>query len=145
MSEDANWMGFQPHKEDLSKVLGELEADVMRAVWDLREGNVKEIHVEVNRGRSAAITTVATVLDRLHSKGLVERALKKERGIRYEYRPAMSRRQFEGAVVRNVFKGLFETFGDSAISYLVQNSGIEDEKVLKEFRDRLERLKEEAK
>jgi hypothetical protein len=57
----------------------------------------------------------------------------------------MSRVQFEGTVVRNVFKGLFETFGDSAISYLVQNSGIEDEEVLREFRDRLERLKEEAK
>ena len=144
MSEDANWLDFHPNKEDLSKVLGELEADVMKAVWSLQKGNVKEVHAEVNTGRSSAITTVATVLDRLHGKGLVQRALVKDGGIRYEYSPAMSRVQFEGTVVRNVFKGLFETFGDSAISYLVQNSGIEDEEVLREFRDRLKRLKEET-
>jgi predicted transcriptional regulator len=144
MSDDAEWLDFNPNKEDLSKVLGDLEADVMKAVWGLQEGNVKEIHAEVNKTRSSAITTVATILDRLHSKGLVKRALVKDGGIRYEYSPAMSRVQFESTVVRNVFKGLFETFGDSAISYLVQNSGIEDEEVLREFRDRLERLKEEA-
>lgn len=139
---EAPWIGFQPNKEGLTKVLGDLEADVMRTVWRLETANVKEIHREVNLERKAAITTVATVLDRLHEKGLVERELIKTGTIHYVYKPALTQGEFETTVVRNVFKGLFETFGESAISYLIQNSGLEDEEVLKALKDRLERLKE---
>jgi len=61
--------------------------------------------------------------------------------IHYVYRPALTQEEFERSVVRNVFKGLFETFGESAISYLIQNSGLEDEKALKALKDKLEDLR----
>jgi predicted transcriptional regulator len=138
-----NWIDFQPHKEDLNKVLGELEAEIMRSVWKVKSGNVKDIHENLNRSRKTAITTVATVLDRLYTKGLVKRELMKKGGIRYMYRPAMTRTQFESTIVRNVFKGLFESFGDSAINYLVQSTGIEDQETIEELRKHLEKLKEE--
>jgi predicted transcriptional regulator len=144
MVEETRWIDFQPHKEDLSKVLGDLEAVVMRALWEIHSGNVREIHELVNRERKAAVTTIATILDRLHSKGLVERGLVKTGNIHYKYSPSMTRKQFEGTVVRNVFKGLFETFGDSAISYLVQSTGIEDEATIEEIVRNLNRLKEES-
>jgi len=144
MENGDDWIDFQPHKQDLTKVLGDLEADIMTSVWEIQSGNVKQIHEHLNKYRKAAITTVATVLDRLHGKGLVERELVKRGGIRYEYRPAMSRKQFESTVVRNIFKGLFETFGDSAINYLLQNIQIEDQETLDELRKNLEQLKEET-
>jgi len=144
MDEGAGWIEFQPHKKDLAKVLGDLEADVMKCVWEIQCGNVKEIHRRLNMERKAAVTTVATVLDRLHGKGLVKRELFKEGGIRYEYSPSMSRQQFESTVVSNVFKGLFETFGDSAIIYLVQSTGIQEKNRIDEIRKNLERLKEEG-
>lgn len=143
MSNDPDWIDFQPHKEDLAKVLGDLEANIMKTVWTIQAGDVKTIHEHLNRERKAAVTTVATVLDRLHSKGLVERELVKEGGIRYVYSPAMTRNQFDSTVVRNVLRGLFESFGESVISYLVESSGIEDEKRAEEIRKRLEKLKEE--
>lgn len=143
MNSYPNWIDFQPHKEDLTKVLGELEADIMRTVWDIESGNVKTIHKHLNKERTAAITNVATVLDRLHSKGLVNRELVKEGGIRYVYTPAMTRIQFNSIVVRNVLRGLFESFGESAISYLVQSTGIEDEETAEELKKSLEKLKEE--
>jgi predicted transcriptional regulator len=93
--------------------------------------------------RKAAVTTVATVLDRLHAKGLVQRELVKEGGIRYVYSPAMTRTQFDSTVVRNVFKGLLESFGESAISYLVQSTGIEDKEVTEALKKRLEQIKAE--
>jgi len=138
---EAPWIDFQPNKEGLSKVLGDLEADIMRAIWKLEAANVKEIHGEVNLERKAAITTVATVLDRLYDKGLVDRELIKTGKLRYEYRPALTLGEFERTVVSNVFKGLFETFGESAVSYLVQNSGLEDEEALKALKNRLESLR----
>jgi len=143
MSSDTDWIGFQPHKQDLGKVLGNLEADIMKTIWTIQSGDVKTIHCELNKERKAAVTTVATVLDRLHGKGLVQRELVKGAGVRYVYSPAMTRNQFDSTVVRNVFKGLFESFGDSAISYLAQSTGIEDQDELDELRKKLEQLKEE--
>jgi predicted transcriptional regulator len=143
MSNNQDWIDFQPHKEDLGKVLGDLEADIMKTIWTLKSGDVKTIHKRLNKERQAAVTTVATVLDRLYSKGLVERERIKEGGIRYVYSPSMTRNQFDSTVVRNVLRGLFESFGESAISYLVQSTGIEDEETAEEIRKRLEKLKEE--
>lgn len=143
MSSDTDWIGFQPHKQDLGKVLGDLEADIMKTIWAIQSGDVKTIHNELNKERKAAVTTVATVLDRLHGKGLVQRELVKGAGVRYVYSPAMTRNQFDSTVVRNVFKGLFESFGESAISYLAQSTGIEDQDALEELRKKLEQLKEE--
>jgi predicted transcriptional regulator len=143
MSSDTDWIGFQPHKQDLGKVLGDLEADIMTTIWSIQSGDVKTIHNELNKERKAAVTTVATVLDRLHNKGLVQRELVKGAGVRYVYSPAMTRNQFDSTIVRNVFKGLFESFGESAISYLAQSTGIEDQEALEELRKKLEQLKEE--
>ena len=69
--------------------------------------------------------------------------LVKEGGIRYVYTPAMTRIQFNSTVVRNVLRGLFESFGESAISYLIQSTGIEDEETSEDLRKSLEKLKEE--
>lgn len=124
MTSDADWIDFQPHKQDLGKVLGELEAAIMKSIWTIQDGDVKTIHREIFKERKAAVTTVATVLDRLHRKGLV-------------------RSQFDSTVVSNVFKGLFESFGESAISYLAQTTGIEDHEELEELKKRLEQLLEE--
>ncbi|TRO51858.1 BlaI/MecI/CopY family transcriptional regulator [Candidatus Bathyarchaeota archaeon] len=140
---DPDWIDFQPHKEDLSTVLGDLEADIMKTIWTIQSGDVKTIHTHLNKERKAAVTTVATVLDRLYAKGLVQRDLIKEGGVRYIYSPAMTRNQFDSTVVRNVFKGLLESFGESAISYLVETTGVEDEETAKAIRKRLEQLKEE--
>jgi len=143
MTSDTDWIDFQPHKQDLGKVLGDLEADIMTTIWNIQSGDVKTIHRELNKERKAAVTTVATVLDRLHGKNLVQRELVKGAGVRYVYSPAMTRNQFDSTIVRNVFKGLFESFGESAISYLAQTTGIEDQDALDELRKKLEQLKDE--
>jgi len=143
MSSGTDWIDFQPHKQDLSKVLGDLEAGIMKTIWKIQSGDVRAIHGELNKERKAAVTTVATVLDRLHGKGLVQRELVKGAGVRYVYSPAMTRTQFDSTIVRNVFKGLFESFGESAISYLAQTTGIQDQDALEELRKKLEQLKEE--
>jgi predicted transcriptional regulator len=136
------WIDFQPHKQDLGSVLGDLEADIMKTIWTIQNGDVKTIHKELNKERKAAVTTVATVLDRLHGKGLVERNLVKSAGVKYVYSPAMTRKQFESTVVSNVFKGLLESFGESAISYLAETTGVEDQEELEKLKKRLEKLKE---
>ena len=145
MTEEQRWVGFQPHKDDLTKVLGELEATVMKSVWELGNGDVKAVHRHVNIEKKVAITTVATILDILHSKGMVSRELHRSPAIKYIYRPALTRTEFEKTVVKDVFKGLFESFGETTVSYLVSNSGIEDKDKQEEFRRYLEKVKDDAK
>jgi predicted transcriptional regulator len=141
---EKRWVDFQPHKPDINKVLGELESPVMLALWELKRGDVKSVHRHVNKTRKVAVTTVATILDRLHEKGLVKRKLVTGQGLRYEYRPSMTRKQFDGAVVRHIFRGLFETFGDTTISYLVEGFRIDDEEKLREIRGHLKKLRENS-
>jgi predicted transcriptional regulator len=134
------WTEFKPHEESLTKVLGDLEADVMEALWNLQEAQVRDIHKEISQKRKVAVTTVATILDRLHEKGFVGRTLKKSRSVYYEYRPLITREQLENTVVRDVLKGLFETFSEPVVSYLVDSSGLEDAKKIEEFRQNLENI-----
>lgn len=48
---------------------GDLEREVMDAVWDRGEVSVRDVHRAF--GGSAAYTTLATTLDRLYKKGLL--------------------------------------------------------------------------
>jgi len=142
MSKGIRWTEFKPYEKNLVKVLGDLEADVLEALWKLKVSRVRSIHREVARKRKVTVTTVATVLDRLFEKGLVERELKRTRGLHYEYRPAVTKRQFENTIVRDVLEGLFETFGDSAVSYLINRAGIRDKQKIKELQGYLKQEKE---
>ena len=145
MSEGIKWTEFKPYEKHLAKILGDLEADVLEALWKLKVAHVGDIHKEVVRKRKVAVTTVATVLDRLFEKGLVERELKRTRGLRYEYRPSITKVQLENTVVRDVLRGLFETFGDSAVSHLINGAGIKDKQKIEEFKSYLEKLKQKRK
>ena len=145
MTSSTRWIEFKPHNKELTKVLGGLEADIMATLWDIQAGSVKKIHEGICQKRKAAITTVATVLDRLYEKGLVERELEKSKSLYYQYRPSVTKKQFEKRVAGAVLKGLFETFGDSAISYLFDEAKIKDMKAAEELRRNLEGLKRKEK
>jgi len=145
MASRREWIEFKPHERNLVKVLGDLEADIMETVWRLGSGQVRDIHREVNRRRRVAVTTVATVLDRLHGKGLVTRRLQRSGSLHYEYIGAITRKEFEKIVAERVLKGLFEAFGDSAIAYLMDHARVENKKTAEKLRRYFEKLKEEKK
>jgi predicted transcriptional regulator len=64
----------RPSAEGLAKVLGDLEARVLRAVWDFgRPVPAKEVHARVAVEHPVAPVTVITVLNKLVRKGLLAR------------------------------------------------------------------------
>jgi predicted transcriptional regulator len=94
---------------DLSKVLGPLEADVMRVVWACGEPvTVRAVLGRLNEGRAPvlAYTTVMTVMARLAEKEILSRRLD---GRGYVYEAAVA--DAAGIAVRN----LVRDFGDAAI------------------------------
>ena len=72
---------------------------VLQTVWKLGPCTVRQVFEAVGEPQGLAYTTIATVLDRLHGKGLVVR---EREGMAHVYRPAKRR----GAVERARAKSL---------------------------------------
>lgn len=69
---------------------GDLQAEVMAAVWRLGEAKVEDVRAQLSRP-DLAYTTVHTVLKRLMDRGLVDRSTD-ERGI--VYRPRLEEAEY---------------------------------------------------
>jgi predicted transcriptional regulator len=114
---------------DIEKILGPLEAEVMRAMWSAgRPLTVREVLERLNdgRGQPLAYTTVMTVMSRLADKDVLRR---QQEGRGYVYEAAVA--DAASLAVRDVLR----EFGDAAMAQFVdQAKG--DPKILR----RLERL-----
>lgn len=76
------------------KPLGDLEAAVLGALWDSPATlSVRDVLSRLKRRPALAYTTVLTVLDRLHDKGLVAR---EKQGNAFIYWPRVSREAYLG-------------------------------------------------
>lgn len=80
--------------------LGQLEAVVMGRLWDwARPASVREVVDDLQRSRAIAYTTVMTVLDNLHRKGLVAR---EKDGRAYRYTATLTREEHAAALLEDV-------------------------------------------
>ena len=79
--------------------MGQLETAVMERLWSYDDGVVvREVLEDLQKERAIAYTTVMTVLDNLHRKGMVTR---KKDGRAYRYWPAYSREQHTAALMEH--------------------------------------------
>jgi predicted transcriptional regulator len=86
------------HKRRPARALGDLEAEVMRRLWQRRSPTtVRELVREFQADREIAYTTVMTVLDNLHTKGWVNRELD---GRAYRYEPRSSGEEYTADLMR---------------------------------------------
>jgi predicted transcriptional regulator len=80
--------------------LGQLEAVVMHRLWEwARPVSVREVVDDLQQQREIAYTTVMTVMDNLHRKGLVAR---EKDGRAYRYTAAMSREDHAAGLLEDV-------------------------------------------
>lgn len=121
----------------LNRVLGELEAGIMEAVW--RAGTATGAEICAAVGQGPHYKTVLTVANRLVSKELLVRARSGDRA--YAYRAAVDRDIFLNQVTASVASGLIGDFGQQALAQLVQAADDVDPAYL----DELERLIREQK
>jgi predicted transcriptional regulator len=92
--------------------LGQLEAAVMQRLWDWgRPAAVRDVLEDLQRERKLAYTTVMTVLDNLHGKGLVRR---EKSGRAYLYVPAVTREEHTASLLSHVLS----TSGDRGATLL---------------------------
>jgi predicted transcriptional regulator len=79
--------------------LGELESAVMDRLWAWRRPtSVREVFEDLHRNRTVAYTTVMTVMNNLHKKGVLSRELS---GRAYIYRPERTREEYVGDLLED--------------------------------------------
>ena len=104
--------------DGLAKVLGDLEARVLRAVWSLgKPVPARTVYERVARRHPVSPLTVITVLNKLVAKDLLvrERQDRGKQGSLLHYRPTISEREFRAHVSRRVMEGIL-SFGPNAMA-----------------------------
>lgn len=129
--------GFRPADRGIKQVLGKLEADVMRLLWQQPQQTVSEVEDRLRRKREIAHTTVLTTLDRMYRKGYLTR---EKQGKAFVYAPRYSREQFERAMAQEVLGALLGGLGEPVLSTFVELVGEDDAHL-----DRLEALIKEKR
>ena len=133
---------FDPRKKGLRKILGDLEADVMEAMWAAGEATVHDVHQRLAAAhRELAYTTVMTVMSRLADKGLLE---KRKDGMAYVYMPAASREEFTRRTVGTVLSELLDDFTAPAMSQFVELVGEQDEAAIEALAKAIEEKRRRA-
>ena len=132
---------LRPRQKSLQFALGDLEALALRQLWDVaRPLSVREFQARISRTRPVAVTTVATILDRLHEKGVVSRELVKEGGPHYLYSAKLTEAEFKQVVVDNVMGTLLHSFNDVTVAYLAEKMGgskASDRRTVSKYLERL--------
>jgi len=97
-------------------VLGSLETEVLAALRELNEAPARDVRKALEgRGIRVAYTTVATILTRLHAKGLVKRRRETCRGgERFVYRAG----NVEQKYIINLLRGVVAMFGAAGVVHL---------------------------
>lgn len=99
--------------DGLAKVLGDLEARVMRLVWKIgRPAPAREVYEHVVREHDVAIHTVITVLNKLVTKGLLHR---EKRDDLLHYSAPISEEEFLARASRQVVRGIL-SMGPEAVT-----------------------------
>jgi predicted transcriptional regulator len=133
---------LRPNRRDLRFALGDLEATVLRQLWGA-EGSlsVKDFQVELSKSRPVAVTTVATILDRLYRKHLVSRTMVRDGGPHYLYRARVTEQEFKHAVVDNVMGTLLHSFNDVTVAYLAERMGVTEDRAFSKYLNKLREKK----
>jgi len=87
---------------DLTPLQGELQAQIMSALWRLDSGTVEQVRGALPARYRGAYTTVQTVLNRLADRGLLVR---KRAGRGFVYTPKVSEAEYLSQAIRHTLAG----------------------------------------
>ena len=117
------------------------ELDVIKVLWDRGQGTVREV-LETLRaaGREWSYATVATLLDRLESKGMIT---SDRRELAFVYTPAISAQDVRQKRVQSLVDKLYQGEPGLLVLHLLKAHPL-DAGQARQVRDLLEEMTDEA-
>ncbi len=117
-SPDQHTIMFNPDKQGIRKIFGNLEADIMDIMWSLGRARVRDVCRRINLDRPLAYTTIMTVMSRLAKKGVL---LKEKVGSAFVYVPVDSKESFTRSAAGRILRSLFRDFTLGTMAQLVES------------------------
>jgi predicted transcriptional regulator len=100
----------------MTPLQGELQTQVMSALWRLGEGTVEQVRSALPSRYRGAYTTVQTVLNRLAERGLLART---RVGIAMVYRPKVSEAEYLSRSIEQALSGASADARQVALAQLI--------------------------
>jgi predicted transcriptional regulator len=101
---------------DIVPIAGELQLQVMAAVWRLGGGTVEQVRRELPSRYRGAYNTIQTVLNRLAERGLLSRH---KAGTAFEYRPRLSEDEYLSRSIAHTLAGASTDARQAALARLI--------------------------
>jgi BlaI family transcriptional regulator, penicillinase repressor len=118
---------------DPHAIQGELQGQVMAALWRLDAGTVEQVRTELPPRYQGAYNTIQTVLNRLMERGLLER-VREGRG--FVYRPCQSEAEYLSTSIRRTLSGASSGARRAALASIISGLRPEERSELREVLDR---------
>ena len=122
-----------------SKLLTDVELELMTILWRIGEGSVASVLAELQEGRDLAYTSVSTMLRILEQKQILE-TRKEGRG--HIYIPLLSKADYEAKTVRHVVDNVFEGAPVTLIRTLLDTVNLKNDE-LEEIKEIIEKNRTE--
>ena len=122
------------------KVLGELESEIMEAIWACGQASVRCVLDKLQKRKKVAYTTVMTVMSRLYEKGILSRKMDKSGA--FIYLPVDDKKTFLQKTSANLIKSFVREYGDVAVAQFFDIIEFSDLKKSAEWKDKLKKILE---
>ncbi len=101
---------------DSPAIQGELQSQVMAALWRVGSGTVEQVRQELPPRYQGAYNTIQTVLNRLADRGLLDRA---REGRGFVYRPRLSEAEYLSGSIRRTLAGASSGARQAALANII--------------------------
>ena len=109
-------MSYWSLMPELAPIHGELQVQIMAALWRLEAGTVEEIRTALPKRYRGAYTTVQTVLNRLADRGLLTR---RKQGNSFVYVPSLTEAEYLSKSIAQTLSGASSEARQVALAQLV--------------------------
>ena len=109
---------------DVAPLTGELQTQVMAAVWRLEKATVEQVRSALPSRYRGAYNTIQTVLNRLTDRKLLSRH---KVGSAFEYRPLVSEAEYLSRSISQTLAGASKAARQAALAQLI--GGLEEEEL----------------
>ena len=117
-----------------SETLGKLQYAIMQVLWEHRECTVTEVHRALEPARGLAPTTIATMLRKMETKGVVSH---RNEGRRFIYAPIVTEDAVRRSMVADLTERLFGGDVAALASHLIDAHAVDADE-LDELRRRID-------
>lgn len=117
------------------RLLTETELEIMKVLWALEGGTVREVLNQLPKARKMAYTSASTIIRILEKKQFVS---SRKEGMAHVYTPLLTREDYESTSLSDLASKLFDEAPLSMVARLIDDQTL-DEKELKKLRQLIDR------